>query len=109
LQLKSPRIELTMRLKSRLFLVHDQYINKQRLREGLLMKNLLVVFSHGKESGPWGSKIRTLANVAERLGAQVLSVDYREHPVGTNHDQNVPGEADRRVAQLLSITPPEHR
>ena len=24
------------------------------------MKNLLVVFSHGKESGPWGSKIRAL-------------------------------------------------
>ena len=73
------------------------------------MQNLLVVFSHGKESGPWGSKIRTLANIAQRLGAQVLSVDYREHPVGTNHDQNAPGEADRRVGQLLSITPPEHR
>ena len=73
------------------------------------MKNLLVVFSHGKESGPWGSKIRTLADVAERLGAQVISVDYREHPAGTPQDQNSPGEADRRVGQLLSLTPPEHR
>lgn len=73
------------------------------------MKNLLVVFSHGKESGPWGSKIRALAGVAERLGAQVMSVDYREHPAGTLQDQNAPGEADRRVDQLLSMTPPEHR
>jgi pimeloyl-ACP methyl ester carboxylesterase len=72
------------------------------------MKNMLVIFSHGKESRPWGSKIRTLASVAERLGAQVLSVDYREHPVGTTHDQNAPSEADRRVDQLLSITLPEH-
>ena len=73
------------------------------------MKNLLVVFSHGKESGPCGSKIRALANVAQRLGAHVLSVDYREHPAGTMQDQNAVGEADRRVGQLLSITLPEHR
>ena len=70
------------------------------------MKKLLVIFSHGKESGPWGSKIRALADVAERLGAQVMSVDYREHPHGTPQDQNAEGEADRRVGQLLSITPP---
>lgn len=73
------------------------------------MKNLLVVFSHGKESGPWGAKFRSLAQVAEHLGAQVLSVDYREHPKGTIQDQNAAGEADRRVGQLLSIKPPEHR
>ena len=73
------------------------------------MKNLLVVFSHGKESGPGGSKIRALTHVAERLGAQVMSVDYREHPTGTILDQNAAGEADRRVGQLLAITPPEHR
>ena len=69
--------------------------------------NLLVVFSHGKESGPWGSKIRTLADVVERLGGTVISVDYREHPTGTHHDQNGVGESDRRVGQLLSIQPPE--
>ncbi len=72
------------------------------------MKNLLVVFSHGKESGPWGSKIKSLATVAERHSATVISVDYREHPIGTHHDQNALGEADRRVGQLLSIYPPEH-
>lgn len=75
----------------------------------IFMKSLLVIFSHGKESGPWGSKIQSLAAVAERLGGQVISIDYREHPVGIQHDQNAPGEADRRVGQLLSIEPPEHR
>jgi pimeloyl-ACP methyl ester carboxylesterase len=84
----------------------DEYVSK-RLES--LMKNLLVVFSHGKESGPTGSKIKALAAVAERLGATVISVDYRVHPAGVKHDQNAPGEADRRVGQLLSVNPPEHR
>lgn len=73
------------------------------------MKSLLVVFSHGKESGPLGSKIRALMTVAERHDAQVMSVNYREHPQGTVHDQDAPGEADRRVAQLLATPLPEHR
>lgn len=36
-----------------------------------------VVFSHGKESGPWGIKITRLAPVAAELGFQVVSIDYR--------------------------------
>ncbi len=36
-----------------------------------------VVFSHGKESGPWGSKITAMAQVARGLRFEVLSVDYR--------------------------------
>jgi len=36
-----------------------------------------VIFSHGKESGPWGIKITRLAKVAEELGVAVLSIDYR--------------------------------
>jgi pimeloyl-ACP methyl ester carboxylesterase len=72
------------------------------------MTSPLVVFSHGKESGPWGSKIRALADIAVRLGAEVISVDYREHPSGVIHDQNSVGEADRRVRQLLSLQPPEY-
>ncbi|NVN99191.1 MAG: alpha/beta fold hydrolase [Geobacteraceae bacterium] len=36
-----------------------------------------VIFSHGKESGPWGLKISRLAPVAEDLGFAVLSIDYR--------------------------------
>jgi pimeloyl-ACP methyl ester carboxylesterase len=36
-----------------------------------------VVFSHGKESGPWGAKITAMAAVARDLGGAVESVDYR--------------------------------
>ncbi len=72
------------------------------------LNKLLVVFSHGKESGPLGSKIQALMEVAKRHCAQVMSVDYREYPAGVVHDQNRAGEAERRVAQLLSIALPEH-
>jgi len=36
-----------------------------------------VCFSHGKESGPWGSKIEALARVARAHGCEVESLDYR--------------------------------
>jgi pimeloyl-ACP methyl ester carboxylesterase len=36
-----------------------------------------VCFSHGKESGPWGTKIQRLAEVARRRGWPVESLDYQ--------------------------------
>lgn len=36
-----------------------------------------VIFSHGLESGPWGSKIKVMAEVSRRLGFAVTSVDYQ--------------------------------
>ena len=36
-----------------------------------------VVFSHGRESGPWGSKITAMAAVVRDLGSALESVDYR--------------------------------
>jgi pimeloyl-ACP methyl ester carboxylesterase len=36
-----------------------------------------IVFSHGKESGPWGSKIMAMAAVARDLRLAVESVDYQ--------------------------------
>jgi len=50
-----------------------------------------VVFSHGKESGPWGTKITAMAEVARAEGYEVESVDYR----GLYDPQE-------RVARLLS-------
>lgn len=41
-----------------------------------LTRNCLVHFVHGKESGPWGSKITRLAEVARSVGMQVESLDY---------------------------------
>ena len=36
-----------------------------------------VVFSHGKESGPWGAKITAMAAVVQELKLRMESVDYR--------------------------------
>ncbi len=53
-----------------------------------------VVFSHGQESGPWGTKIRAMAELARSLGCAAESIDY----------QGIadPGE---RVAKLLAAAP----
>ncbi len=36
-----------------------------------------VFWSHGKESGPWGSKLTALVEVARDLGFEADSLDYR--------------------------------
>jgi len=36
-----------------------------------------VVFSHGQESGPWGTKIRAMADRVQGLGCAVTSIDYQ--------------------------------
>ena len=41
------------------------------------MTRPMVVFSHGQESGPWGTKINAMAETARGLGCVVDSVDYR--------------------------------
>jgi alpha-beta hydrolase superfamily lysophospholipase len=51
-----------------------------------------VIFSHGKESGPWGTKITALAAVASGLGYGVESVDYTDL-----------ADPDRRVSRLREV------
>lgn len=46
-------------------------------RGQLSMAHRYVVFSHGKDSTPWGMKITALADVARGEGYEVESVDYR--------------------------------
>lgn len=41
-------------------------------------EHALVVFSHGKESGPSGAKIQAMRAVAEELGFKTVSIDYTE-------------------------------
>jgi len=36
-----------------------------------------VIFSHGQESGPWGTKIRRMAECARALGCEADSIDYQ--------------------------------
>jgi len=68
---------------------------------GLEQSNLphqpLVIFAHGKESGPWGSKIRHLADIAQAQGCTVLSPDYS--------DLAVP---EARIERLLALELPPH-
>ena len=52
-----------------------------------------IYFSHGKESGPWGSKIKRLAGIAEDLDCAVESIDYTD----------LRDSADLRVERLVNI------
>jgi surfactin synthase thioesterase subunit len=36
-----------------------------------------VIFSHGQESGPWGTKIRAMSERVKALGCSVDSIDYQ--------------------------------
>jgi surfactin synthase thioesterase subunit len=51
-----------------------------------------IVFSHGKDGDPWGSKIVALAQVARELHFPLESVDYRDL-----------GDPLARVARLLEF------
>jgi pimeloyl-ACP methyl ester carboxylesterase len=37
----------------------------------------MVIFSHGQESGPWGTKIRSMADNVRALGYKADSIDYQ--------------------------------
>ena len=62
------------------------------------MDENLIVFAHGKESGPWGTKIVHLAKTAERRGFAVISPDY-------SHTQ----DPQARIQQLLALRPQARR
>lgn len=51
-----------------------------------------IWFSHGKESGPWGEKIKRLANIAEAYGYPCDSIDYTDT-----------FDPDLRAARLLNL------
>ena len=37
----------------------------------------MVIFSHGQESGPWGTKIRAMAETVREIGCSADSIDYQ--------------------------------
>lgn len=41
------------------------------------MTSPMVIFSHGQESGPWGTKINAMAETARAAGCEADSVDYQ--------------------------------
>jgi alpha/beta superfamily hydrolase len=56
----------------------------------------IVYFAHGLESGPWGTKIVQLAEVAKARGFAVFSPDY----AGMT-------DAEQRVQKLLTLCTPD--
>jgi pimeloyl-ACP methyl ester carboxylesterase len=76
----------------RLFFIH-YHVSVAARGECFLSQSFnTVVFSHGKESGPWGAKITAMAAVARDLQLGVESVDYR--------GMEDPGE---RVQKLIKV------
>lgn len=63
------------------------------------MHDFTVVFAHGRESGPWGTKIRALAKVAERFGCRVISRDDSD-----SHDPEL--RVVRLIDEVKSIDGP---
>ncbi len=58
-----------------------------------------VYFSHGQESGPWGSKIKAMAATVQALGCRAESVDYQ--------GMADPSErVDKLIAECASIKEP---
>ena len=61
-----------------------------------------VCFNHGKESGPWGSKITKLAEVASERGFAVKSIDYRDLPeAGPRTERLLQSEARKATGLIL--------
>ena len=59
----------------------------------------VVIFSHGQESGPWGSKIRSMADCVRALGCDVESIDYQGIADPTER-------VDKLISSCADITDP---
>ncbi|MBW1711360.1 MAG: alpha/beta fold hydrolase [Deltaproteobacteria bacterium] len=55
------------------------------------MNEIYVCWSHGKESGPWGTKLAAMVEVARNMGFEADSLDYRGMY-----------DADKRVEKLIA-------
>jgi len=62
-----------------------------------------VIFSHGQESGPWGTKIRAMAERAKILGCKVDSVDYQGIPDPTERVRKLVRECAHIDDRLILV------
>ncbi|MGR9086113.1 MAG: YqiA/YcfP family alpha/beta fold hydrolase [Gammaproteobacteria bacterium] len=57
----------------------------------------MIIYNHGKDSTPWGEKTMIFSVIAERLGFDFQSPDYRHQP-----------DPDERVERLLGLDYSSH-
>ena len=62
-----------------------------------------VIFSHGQESGPWGSKIKAMAAIVQDLGCAADSIDYRGITDPTDRVQKLVAECRNIEDSLLLV------
>ncbi len=62
-----------------------------------------VIFSHGQESGPWGSKISAMAELARSIGCEVDSIDYQGIADPTERVRKLIAEAGNISDRLILV------
>jgi pimeloyl-ACP methyl ester carboxylesterase len=62
-----------------------------------------VIFSHGQESGPWGTKIRAMAELVKELGCSIDSIDYQGIADPTERVEKCVRECARIDDQIVLI------
>lgn len=62
-----------------------------------------VVFSHGQESGPWGTKIRAMADLVESKGLTAVSIDYQGIADPTERVHKLVAEASDSDDRLILV------
>ena len=62
-----------------------------------------VIFSHGQESGPWGTKIRSMAENVRALGCVADSVDYQGIADPTDRVEKLIAECADVAAPVILI------
>ena len=62
-----------------------------------------VVFSHGQESGPWGTKIRAMAECVQGMGCAADSIDYQGIADPTMRVEKCVRECARIDDQLILV------
>lgn len=62
-----------------------------------------VVFSHGQESGPWGTKIRAMAELVQGLGCHAQSIDYQGIADPTDRVRKLVAEATGIDDRLILV------
>lgn len=62
-----------------------------------------VIFSHGQESGPWGTKIRAMAELAKSKGCAADSIDYQGIADPTERVEKLIAEASGIDDRLILV------